>query len=96
MISKAVYKKLKETRLFSDSQKVQIFALLPDASEEDMKKLEAGIDTFDAKYREAVNGKSEAIQTMLDDAVEQMDAEDLQKNQEAIDEISLGLALLGP
>ncbi len=94
MISKAVHNKLKNTRLFSDAQKVELFALLPDATEEDIRKLEEGIDAFDRRFHQTVARRGRQIQELLTDVVSHMSEEDREKNQSAIDELNLGLAIL--
>lgn len=94
MISKAVYKKLKQTKLFSDAQKTELFALLPDASEEDIRKLEAGIDAFDSRFQDAVQAGSSRIQDILAEAASGMTDEEWEDNQEAVDQVALGFALL--
>lgn len=87
-------KKIQATRLFSDAQKVELLVLLWDASESDKKKLEAGIDAFDAKYAEAVATGTQKIKSVLGHALKDMDPEEKAENQEALDQLSLGLAFL--
>ena len=46
-----IRKKIRNTRLFSDSQKIDLLVNLEEASLEDKKKLESGIDMFDREYK---------------------------------------------
>lgn len=87
-------KKIQATRLFSDPQKVDLLVKLEDASEEDKKKLEAGIDAFDQAYAKAVVKHSAQIRSILGHAVKDMPEEEKKLNQDAIDELKLGLAFL--
>lgn len=89
-------KKIQKTRLFSDPQKVDLLVKLEEASEADKRKLEAGIDTFDREYERAVKKHSAQIQSILGHAVKDMSEEERKANQDAIDEIKLGLAFLEP
>lgn len=68
--------------------------LLWDASESDKKKLEAGIDAFDAKYAEAVATGTQKIKSVLGHALKDMEEEEKAENQDALDQLSLGLAFL--
>lgn len=89
-------KKIQATRFFSDAQKVDLLVALNDASEADKKKLEAGIDVFDREYEKSVKKHSAQIQSILGHAVKDMTEEERKLNQDAIDEIKLGLAFLTP
>jgi hypothetical protein len=91
---KSLVKKLQATKLFSDAQKVEIFALLEDASAEDKKKLEEGIDAFDMAYAKAVTKHTAQIQSVLGHMENDMTVEEREQNQDAIDQIKLGLAVL--
>lgn len=91
---KNLTKKIQDTKLFSDAQKVDLLVKLQDASEEDKMKLEAGIDIFDAEYAKAVAKHSAQIRSILGHAVKDMSEEERNENQVAIDEIKLGLAFL--
>jgi len=93
---KAVSHKLKNTRLFSEAQKVELFALLPDASEEDVRKLEAGIDVFDAKYAASIQQHSKGIMDALSTIMKDMPQEQRDVFRDDVDEIAMGLALLQP
>ena len=93
---KNLTKKIQKTRLFSDAQKVAIFSMLDDASEADKKKLEAGIDVFDREYATSVKKHAAQIQSILGHAIKDMTEEERKLNQDAIDEIKLGLAFLTP
>ena len=93
---KAVSHKLKNTRLFSEAQKVELFALLPDASEEDLRKLEAGIDVFDAKYASSIQKHSRDIMEALSTIMKDMPPEERDLYRDDVDEIAMGLALLQP
>lgn len=94
MTSKWIAKKIQKTKLFSDSQKVDIFVALEGASEADKQKLEAGIDAFDREYERSVKKHSAQIQSIIGHAVKDMSEEERKQNQDAIDEIKLGLAFL--
>lgn len=93
---KNLTKKLKNTRLFSDAQKVALFVMLDEASAEDKKKLEAGIDVFDHEYAKAVKKHTAQIEAILGHAIKDMSEEERKLNQDALDELKLGLALLQP
>ena len=93
---KEVSQKLKKTRLFSDAQKVQLFALLSEASEEDLSKLEAGIDVFDAQYASSIAKHSKEIMRALITIMKDMPEEERGRFQDEIDDITMGLALLEP
>ncbi len=71
-----------------------MLVLLWDASEADKKKLEAGIDAFDAKYTEAVATGTQKIKSVLGHALKDMTDEEKAENQDALDQLSLGLAFL--
>jgi len=94
MTSKWIAKKIRDTKLFSDSQKVDLLVALEEASEADKNKLEAGIDAFDREYARAVKKHSAQIQSIIGHAVKDMTEEERKLNQDAIDEIKLGLAFL--
>lgn len=93
---KNLAKKIRDTRLFSDPQKVEILAMLEEASAEDKQKLEAGIDLFDREYEKAVKKHTAQIESILGHAIQDMSEEERKLNQDAIDELKLGLALLQP
>ena len=91
---KQLRNKIQTTRLFSDPQKVELLVKLEDASEEDQKKLEAGIDVFDREYGKRMAKRKAEMQALLGEMVEDMTEEDAKLNQEAISEIVVGLGLL--
>lgn len=91
---KAISQKIKHTRLFSDAQKVELMALLPDASEEDIRKLGEGIDAFDQKYTRSMAKHSKKMQELLVEFMKDVPEEEKASYQEAIDEIAMGTALL--
>ncbi len=91
---KQVRKKIQQTRLFSDAQKVELLVKLEDASETDQKKLEAGIDVFDREYSKRMVKRKTEMQALLGEMVENMTDEEAKLNQEAIAEIVVGLGLL--
>lgn len=93
---RSLCKKIRDTKLFSDSQKVDLLAALDDATDADKKKLEAGIDAFDREYAKAVKKRTDQIRSILGHAVKDMTVDEKKKNQDAIDEIKLGLAFLTP
>ena len=45
--------------MFSDAQKVSLLVQLADASEEDKRKLEEGIDAFDREYKATMEKRGE-------------------------------------
>jgi predicted outer membrane protein len=96
MSLKAVSKKLQKTRLFSDGQKVDLFVKLAEASDEDIAKLEEGIDAFDRAYEKAMNRRSKEALKALETVLSDMSPEEKQRNQDTIDEIVMGIALLQP
>ncbi len=89
-------KKIQATKLFSDAQKVDLLVAVNEASAEDKQKLEEGIDAFDAAYATAVAKHSAQIQSLLGHVVKDMSEEAKVLNQDAIEEIKLGLAFLSP
>lgn len=89
-------KKIQATRLFSDPQKVDLLVKLEDASLADKKKLEAGIDVFDREYAKTVAKHTAQIQSVLGHAVKDMTEEEKKQNEDAIEQIKLGLAFLTP
>lgn len=93
---KAVSKKIRFTRLFSDAQKVEILSMLPEASKDDVGKLEAGIDAFDKQFKATIEKRSREIMSLLTDLMKDMPEEEKKKHREAIDEITMGLALIQP
>jgi hypothetical protein len=94
MISNQIYKKIQQTKLFSDSQKVELLVKLVDATEADRTKLEAGIDAFDARYAQAVATGTQKVKSVLGHVLKDMNPEDKAENQDALDQLSLGLAFL--
>lgn len=93
-IVQSLCKKIQGTRLFSDSQKVDLLVALEEASEADKQKLEAGIDAFEREYERSVKQHSAQIQSIIGHAVKDMTEDERKKNQDAMDEIKLGLAFL--
>lgn len=91
---KSLTKKIQTTKLFSDAQKVALFAALDDASDADKQKLEEGIDAFDTSYAKAVSKHSATIRSVLGHIVKDMSEEEKSFNTEAIDAVKLGLAYL--
>lgn len=89
-------KKIQQTRLFSDPQKVEIFVALETATDEDKKKLEAGIDAFDHAYAKTVAKHRVQIESILGTAMKDMTEEEKKLNGDAIQEMKLGLAFLTP
>ncbi len=93
---KVLSRKLKNTRLFSDTQKVELFALFPDASEEDARKLEEGIDAFDAEYGKAIEKQAKQVNAAITELFADMPEDEKAQYQDELDEIGMGLALLQP
>lgn len=89
-----IHKKIQQTRLFSDAQKVRLLVQLADASKEDKQKLEEGIDAFDREYKTSMEKRGEEILERLSDFVKDMPEEDRKKNQDTIDDIVMGTAIL--
>ena len=89
-------KKIQATYLFSDAQKVDLLVVLNDASSEDKKHLEEGIDIFDKEYAKAIAKHGAQIQSVLGHAVKDMSEEEKRQNNDAIEEMKLGLAFLTP
>lgn len=97
MISKSmIHKKIQQTRLFSDAQKVSLLVQLTDASKEDKQKLEDGIDAFDREYKATMERRGEEVLELLTTIMKDMPEEERKKNQDTIDEIVMGTALLQP
>lgn len=93
---KGVSKKIQQTRLFSDAQKVELLVKLQEASREDVKKLESGIDVFDQEYKVAIEKRSREILELMGELLHDKTPEEKKKYQDAIDEVVMGLALLQP
>lgn len=91
---KAISQKIRKTRLFSDAQKVELMALLPEASEADIRKLGEGIDAFDRQYSQSMAKHTKNMQELLADLMKDVPEEEKESYQEAIDEIAMGSALL--
>lgn len=91
---KQIRNKIQKTRLFSDPQKVELLVRLDDASEEDQKKLESGIDVFDHEYEKRMAKRKAEMQALLGEMVEDMTDEEAKLNQKAIAEMVVGLGLL--
>jgi len=85
---------IQQTRLFSDTQKVELLVKLDDASEADQKKLEAGIDVFDHEYSKRMTKRKAEMQALLGEMVEDMTEEEAKLNQDAIAEMVVGMGLL--
>ncbi len=75
---------------------MELLTLLEESSEADKKKLEAGIDAFDREYEKAVKKHTAQVQSVLGHALKDMSPDEREANQDAIDEIKLGLSLLTP
>lgn len=91
-----IHKKIQATRLFSDAQKVDLLVHLADASEEDVHKLEEGIDAFDREYKASMEKRGEEILELLTSLTKDMSDDELKKNQDTIDDIVMGAAILQP
>ena len=89
-----IRKKIRNTRLFSDSQKIDLLVNLEEASLEDKKKLESGIDMFDREYKISMEKHAQQVRSLLGHAVKDMTPLEKKKHQDALDEIDFGLALL--
>lgn len=89
-------KKIQNTRLFSEAQKVDLLVKLNEASAEDIRKLEAGIDVFDREYKEAIEKRSREILELLGELLKGKSSEEKKKYQDAVDEMVMGMALLQP
>lgn len=87
-------KKIRDTKLFNDAQKVELMAALEDASTTDKKRLEAGIDIFDREHKKAVEKHSAQLRSLLGHLERTMSEEDRKANKDAIDEMKLGLTFL--
>lgn len=94
MTSEKIYKKVQQTRLFSDAQKIDILAKLPQASAADVAKLEAGIDVFDAEYAKIMKRRGDEIAATVNDALKDLSLEELRDNRGSVNEILTGLAVL--
>ncbi len=91
-----IHKKIQQTRLFSDAQKVNLLVQLADASEDDTRKLEEGIDAFDCEYKDTMEKRGEEILALLTTIMKDMPEDEKKKNQDVIDEIVMGAAILQP
>jgi hypothetical protein len=94
MNDSTIYKKIQQTKLFSDAQKVEVLVAVADASPEDIAKLEAGIDVFDEQYRNAIEKHVAQIQSLLGHTVKDMTPEEKKEQQAALRTIGTGLGLL--
>lgn len=91
-----IRKKIQASRLFGDTQKVDLLVQLEEASDEDKKKLEEGIDVFDREYEAAIKKHSQQVRSLLGHAVKNMSDAEKKAHQEALDTVDFGLALLTP
>lgn len=89
-----IRKKIQSTRLFIDTQKIELLVRLPEASEAEKRVLEEGIDTFDREYKAAVTKHTQQIRSFLGHATKDLTPEEKKKHQDALDEIAFGLNLL--
>ena len=80
--------------MFSDAQKVSLLVQLADASEEDKRKLEEGIDAFDREYKATMEKRGEEVLELLTTIMKDMPEEERKKNQDTIDDIVMGTAIL--
>jgi hypothetical protein len=94
MNDSTIYKKIQQTKLFSDAQKVEVLVAVADASPEDIAKLEAGIDVFDEQYGNAIAKHVAQIQSLLGHTVKDMTPEEKKEQQAALRTIGTGLGLL--
>ncbi len=67
---------------------------LADASEEDRQKLEEGIDAFDREYKASMEKRGEEVLELLTTLMKNMPEDDRKKNQDTIDDIVMGTAIL--
>lgn len=93
---KQVSDKIQHTRVFTDAQKVKLLVELVDASQEDIEKLGDGIDAFDREYKISMEKQSREIIGLLTSIMKDMPEDERRKNQDAVDDIIMGTALLQP
>lgn len=89
-----IKKKIRNTKLFTDAQKVELLVGLEEITPAEKRQLEEVIDVFDAQYRQAVEKHVQQIRSLLGHLTKHMTNEQKKKYQDTLDEIKLGLSLL--
>lgn len=93
---KGISRKIQHTKLFSDAHKVELLAMLPEATKKDIDKLIKGIDAFDREYARTIKTHTQEMSKLLTDMFKHMSHEEKEKYRDAVDELSMGLAILQP
>jgi len=89
-----IRKKIQATRLFSDTQKIELLVKLAEASQEDKKKLEEGIDVFDATYGKAVEKHAQQVRSIIGHLRTELSPDERAQQEEVLDAIDLGFDIL--
>lgn len=89
-----IYKKIQNTKLFSDAQKVALLVAIVDATDEDKAKLGAGIDEFDTRYDNAIKKHTAQIQSLLGHTLKDLTPEEKKAQETALRSIRAGFGLL--
>lgn len=89
-----IRKKIHDTKLFTDAQKVELLVGLDEITASEKRQLEESIDTFDLEYRQAVDKHTQQVRSLLGHLTKHMTDEQKKKHQDTLDEIELGLSLL--
>lgn len=87
-------KKIADTKLFSDEDKIAILAVVDMYSADDVKALEAIIDEFDVKHQEAVSEYKKSVYGVLDTVVAKASPSDKKRFQSAASDVRSGLDAL--
>lgn len=89
-----VKQKIKDTTLFSDEDKISILAAMDRYAKDDITKLEAIIDEFDAAHRLAISEYKKSINKVLDEIVSKATPDDATRLKTASSTIQSGVDML--
>lgn len=87
-------RKIQHTRLFSDTEKIELLVLLDELSAEDRRALEETIDGFDAKYVSSAGALKDDVQKGLTALNHDLSEEEKVQMEDAVMATQLGLWLL--
>lgn len=87
-------RKIKETALFSDEDKIAILTRVDTYPVEETTKLETIIDEFDATHKAAVSEYKASVYGVLDDIVKKSKPEDKKRFQSASSTIRSGVEMI--
>lgn len=89
-------KKIQETRLFTDKEKIEILAEFDAVTAADRVKLEAIIDEYDAKYNATMGTFRRHINEELDSIESDASADEKERVKDSVDKIRSGLTAILP